>query len=1216
VIEGGKMNKNDIRLALCMFLLSIPIFLFSGNIRKTVYFNQIDMQMYKLNGNDMIKMKNCIDMNIPGYPILPVLPAKVLLPQGAIVKSVKIVNINSTDIGKNYLIQPAGKPQIISHPKYEKIEPNKQVYESKDFYPGNIVQYSGQGYKDGFNIANLIIYPLQYAGYDGRLRFANSITIDIDYDINMSNIKYERDDVVSIVKGTILKMIINPEDMDIYRPYKSTYISKNLYYDTIPYVIITTPEFECEMEPLAEWKTKKGLKAKIITLDFIYNHYYGNDNPDRIRNFIIDAHNSWGTMYIVLGGQCDFENGEEIVPRRDAYYMILYNTEVDTVISDLYYGDLDGNWDYNGNSVYGEVGDSVDLYTDVYVGRAPFKNATQAQTFVNKTLIYEKNIPQGYVNSTILPAVELFSWYNFWGDTVNNILADITPSPWIDNKLYESLGNLSREAVTNALNSGTGYIHYACHGNEYGTYFAHSSLNGDTVSNINDIDILTNGDKLGVYFSIACLSGAFDLVPEGDCFAEHIINNPNGGGVISMFNSRFGIGYPPDLGPSEVLDTLYLSGLFDNNCKTHGEAISFAKDYVVPIAIAEGDSLYYRYCMYGLNTLGDPEIHPFTSEVGYLKATYSDSIFSGYSQFSIHIEDSLSSIPIEYARVCIMRDSAVYVTGLTDISGYVDYKITDDTNNNGIINPGEDISLDILLKNFGCVNSPGVYAKLSSDDTLVSITSDSSFYGQITAGDSLWNQDAFTFSVSSLLPDNYILNFIINIRDSLNNEWTNPLKLIANKSEIEFGNLTIDDSITGNGNNIWDRNEQVKLVFVIKNMGGDTAKNVNLSINIANPDVTINDSISYYGNILPNSIAQNDSDAIVATSSLDIPTGCIIWLKYKIQGDNFSILNDSVKVKIGLNHYIVFDIDPNHSSGTIMDSIFSQLGYSGDYDTKFSTFINSLDNYYSVFIFAGIFNNKTIIDQTNGSKIASWCNNKNGNLYIEGGDVWCWDPFYGDGYNFNDMFGISTVSDGYGDLSNIEGAAGTITDGMSFVYSGENSFIDRINPTGSGYNIFNNTSPVYGCGVANNTGIYRTIGLSFEFAGLMDGSGMSTKEALADSIMHFFGIQPQGVAIDRFNVLKNDRTLSFGIKAKGSNLFSNKLDIEYGIVHSGKVEIEIYNTTGRKIRTLVNISKNAGYHRISWNGKDDNGKNLVNGIYFVTIKSAGKVKNTKVMLIK
>ncbi|OQX50746.1 MAG: hypothetical protein B5M53_11830 [Candidatus Cloacimonas sp. 4484_209] len=70
---------------------------------------------------------------------------------------------------------------------------------------------------------------------------------------------------------------------------------------------------------------------------------------------------------------------------------------------------------------------------------------------------------------------------------------------------------------------------------------------------------------------------------------------------------------------------------------------------------------------------------------------------------------------------------------------------------------------------------------------------------------------------------------------------------------------------------------------------------------------------------------------------------------------------------------------------------------------------------------------------------------------------------------------------------------------MSFSYSGENNWIDHISPMGSGFLIFENSSPAYDCGVANDAGTYRTVGTSFEFGGLTNGSPPST-------IMHFFGI--------------------------------------------------------------------------------------------------------------
>jgi len=96
----------------------------------------------------------------------------------------------------------------------------------------------------------------------------------------------------------------------------------------------------------------------------------------------------------------------------------------------------------------------------------------------------------------------------------------------------------------------------------------------------------------------------------------------------------------------------------------------------------------------------------------------------------------------------------------------------------------------------------------------------------------------------------------------------------------------------------------------------------------------------------------------------------------------------------------------------------------------------------------------------------------------------------------------------------------------------------------------------------------------------------------------------------------NSTSIKLDIKAIKNNIFEDNVDLEYSIEKDGNVNIDIYDKCGRLIKKLINTDVNAGYHRISWNGRDDNGKKLVNGIYFVMIKSSGKIKNTKVMLIK
>lgn len=48
----------------------------------------------------------------------------------------------------------------------------------------------------------------------------------------------------------------------------------------------------------------------------------------------------------------------------------------------------------------------------------------------------------------------------------------------------------------------------------------------------------------------------------------------------------------------------------------------------------------------------------------------------------------------------------------------------------------------------------------------------------------------------------------------------------------------------------------------------------------------------------------------------------------------------------------------------------------------------------------------------------------------------------------------------------------------------------------------------------------------------------------------------------------------------------------------GKATVEVYNTKGQKVKTLLNDKLTAGQHQVIWNGKDANQKSVASGIYF------------------
>lgn len=57
-----------------------------------------------------------------------------------------------------------------------------------------------------------------------------------------------------------------------------------------------------------------------------------------------------------------------------------------------------------------------------------------------------------------------------------------------------------------------------------------------------------------------------------------------------------------------------------------------------------------------------------------------------------------------------------------------------------------------------------------------------------------------------------------------------------------------------------------------------------------------------------------------------------------------------------------------------------------------------------------------------------------------------------------------------GDLSHVMGVSGEFTEGMDFVYAGENDSIDHLSPTDNGFALLSNSSPTYDCGIAADAG--------------------------------------------------------------------------------------------------------------------------------------------------
>ncbi|MCX7784987.1 MAG: T9SS type A sorting domain-containing protein, partial [candidate division WOR-3 bacterium] len=65
-----------------------------------------------------------------------------------------------------------------------------------------------------------------------------------------------------------------------------------------------------------------------------------------------------------------------------------------------------------------------------------------------------------------------------------------------------------------------------------------------------------------------------------------------------------------------------------------------------------------------------------------------------------------------------------------------------------------------------------------------------------------------------------------------------------------------------------------------------------------------------------------------------------------------------------------------------------------------------------------------------------------------------------------------------------------------------------------------------------------------------------------------------------------------------------------------KVSLVIYDVSGRLIKTLVNEHKAPGIYSIIWNGTDENGRKVGQGVYFYVLHADGNTIQRKMLMIR
>jgi hypothetical protein len=420
--------------------------------------------------------------------------------------------------------------------------------------------------------------------------------------------------------------------------------------------------------------------------------------------------------------------------------------------------------------------------------------------------------------------------------------------------------------VNNSINSGAFMLQHRDHGMETG-WGEPSYTNGNMGG-------LTNQD-LTFVMSINCLTGKFNYSSE--CFTEKMHRHANGAlGLIaatevsySFVNDVYVWGaydnmwpqFMPDFGttPAErgILPAFSNAAgkyfLQQSNWPYNPEH----KNITYNLFHHHGDAFMTVYSEVPQNLtvnhmpvlLSGMDIFEVTANEGALIAlSVNDQIIGvgtgtgSVLQIPIIAQEPENQIRItvtlqnyyRYEQVigCIPPDGAYMI--------YNSLVVNDENgNNNGLIDYGENIYLDIALKNVGSELAENISVTASTASPFVSMVNSTFEVGNVEPGSIVITPSALEFSVSDNIPNNQNIPFTLTITSG-DIEWTSQFVTKAFAPSFNIGNFTINDT-QGNGNGRLDPGETVEISFITTNNGQSDAFNATGTMLITGPFLTVTD---------------------------------------------------------------------------------------------------------------------------------------------------------------------------------------------------------------------------------------------------------------------------------------------------------------------------------------------------------------------------------------
>ena len=833
---------------LYLFICSVLCF---SQIHDTVSIHDVeikDMGEYVQIGDEHILVSDSV-----GNPSVPAVEVCYAVPLDAENVTIETSIISSDTLVITKPIYPVQPPRAHIEDSIPFFEPNSEIYESSALYPNVDFRIKSDERIMGCRVIRVAYYPIIY-NPQSQMIYNRNLNVNIGYTsangvyFNAPKASENRKRIATqFIKGLVKnKHDIEQQTSSNSRARNITNNKDLLYGEKVPdYIIITNEELKPEFQRLANWKTQKGVPTIIRTIESIDAEYSGGDLVDKIKNYLDDFASKWGDegLYVLLGGD------SEIVPTREVASDSQSEKFYELMATDAFLVDKGIEIDWTTKKIKDRKSQR-----NIFLGRIPVKTTNETNVFINKLLLYEK-MPNGfnheYVNKMLIVASYLdLDNFHDCESYIDNYRKEHLPQEvdyWYLYDYFEQFSNgndticgeeLNKENFIKGLNGqlDLGHPHFILHIDHSQTMRLGLSerVKGEGLDN-KDIFLLEDHPFYNVLVSVGCHPANF----VGDCIAENLMKKNT-----LAFLGNTDVGWYGE----EFIFNSFLQEIYSNQSShlIHQYSLGYIHSKLLNGGIQLNKHRFHL--------LGDPEMSVWTDVPSDLNVVITpDSVGVGGNSISVQLHNLPST---HQANICIMKDTEVYFTSTIDDTNVHEYTFTPKTSGNltvtitahnfrpyvktipvsaneghsvmiseiedfdGMVYSGQQVELDVKLKNVGNTVLEQVTAELTTSSPYITITNNQVNYGNMLPNTEVPSSSPFVFNVSMLAPsvsreDFNATCFYLTMKDSCQNiVGVDTFKVDV--SCIKYQILGVHIRRTSDGDLIPEANEEIVMYTNIR----------------------------------------------------------------------------------------------------------------------------------------------------------------------------------------------------------------------------------------------------------------------------------------------------------------------------------------------------------------------------------------------------------------